>query len=103
MSARIARSIVSFAAMIAVFLLQTHRAAQSEDIIFNASPTTSGEACIIELLQEGTFGVNANERILDSRRFGGIGAEIRVTSRKRPAGSSPGARFRITLERVRIT
>ena len=96
MFAGIGRSTIAFAAMIAVFLLQTQHAAQSEDIIFNASATTSGEACIIELQREGQLGISPNLRTFNSERNGGFGALVQVTSRKQTPSPTPG--FEITLE-----
>lgn len=90
-------ALIGTSILTAVWMMQPW-VAHSEDIIFSASPAMSGESCIIELLQDGTFGTSTNLRLLDSRRFGGIGAEILVTSRKRSTGAAPGPRFRITLE-----
>ena len=96
MFAKLGRSTCAFVAMIAIFLLQTQFAAKSEDIIFNASSTTSGEACIIELQREGLLGISPNLRTFNSERNGGVGALVQVTSRKQSPSPTPG--FQITLE-----
>ncbi|MGI9350485.1 MAG: hypothetical protein ACR2O3_02880 [Rhizobiaceae bacterium] len=85
-------------ATVAATFLQTGTMAQSEDMIFGSSPALNGESCEIQVLRDGTFGVSPNFRALNSQNFGGIGAEIQVTSRKRSQGAAPGPRFRITLE-----
>lgn len=72
--------------------------AQTADVQFNGGPNINGESCTIEVLRDGTFGVNPNLRAMNSRFFGGTPGEVRVTSRKFGQGSGPGPRFRITLE-----
>ncbi|MEM9332980.1 MAG: hypothetical protein AAGA53_16785 [Pseudomonadota bacterium] len=92
------RHALFFFACVSAVVLYTTYPASSQDINFSSSPIISGESCVIELVQEGIFGVSANERTLNSQNFGGVGAQILVTSRKRGAGDSPGPRFAITLE-----
>ena len=88
----------TFAILATAVLVHPGTSANSEDMQFNTGPISFSERCIIEVQQEGTFGTSPNLRVLNSQNFGGIGAQIRVTSIKRSAGSSPGARYRITLE-----
>ncbi|MEM9278359.1 MAG: hypothetical protein AAGA76_07275 [Pseudomonadota bacterium] len=92
----IRKKALAFAMTFSVVFLQTGYTANSQNITFGSLPIVSAETCIIELVQEGTFGVSANERTLNSQNFGGTGAQILVTSRK--LGSGGGSRFRITLE-----
>lgn len=68
------------------------------NVTFVGGPNISSESCQIEILRDGTFGVNPNLRAMNSRNFGGLPAEVQVTSRKFGRGAGPGPRFRITLE-----
>ena len=69
---------------------------QSADVTFTGNVTVSGDTCVIQVLNDGQISASANLRVLDSRRWGGFGAQILVTSRRPAVATGPG--FEISFD-----
>ncbi len=69
---------------------------QSAGITFSGNPSVTGSSCTIVVLSDGRIDASPNRRRLDSRFWGGYGAEIQVTSRQPAIANGPG--FDVTFD-----
>lgn len=93
MQTRVYAFAVALAALCAFPLNAT---GQSADMTFSGDPSVIGSSCTIQILRDGRISASPNLRRLDSRRWGGFGAEVLVTSRQPDVATGPG--FEITFD-----